>query len=148
MAATDSEGGARVGATGVTKDSAGRFVLVGGTTVLIDAVVYQLLLVAGLPHGAAKASSFIAGAVFAYLANWRYTFRGQHHRWSLVAFIAVYLCALGINVGGNALVLHVVGSARTWQVGLAFVVFGERLLPVQLLGGGLVLASVVLLQRR
>lgn len=111
-----------MGATGVTKDSAGRFVLVGGTTVLIDAVVYQLLLVAGLPHGAAKASSFIAGAVFAYLANWRYTFRGQHHRWSLVAFIAVYLCALGINVGGNALVLHVVGSARTWQVGLAFVV--------------------------
>jgi drug/metabolite transporter (DMT)-like permease len=32
-------------------------------------------------------------------------------------------------------------------VGLAFVVFGERLRPAQLLGGALVLASVVLLRR-
>lgn len=111
-----------MGGTGATKDSLGRFVLVGGTTVLIDAVVYQLLLLAGVPHGPAKASSFIAGAVFAYVANWRYTFRGQHHKWSLVAFVAVYLCALGINVGANALVLNVVGSTRTWQVGLAFLV--------------------------
>jgi putative flippase GtrA len=99
-----------------------RFVLVGGTTVLIDAAVYQLELLAGVPHDWAKLVSFVAGAVFAYLANWRFTFQGQHHRWSLAAFVAVYLCALGINVGVNALLLAVVGGERTWQVLLAFLV--------------------------
>jgi putative flippase GtrA len=99
-----------------------RFLLVGGTTVLIDAAVYQGQLLAGVPHGWAKTVSFIAGAIFAYVANWRFTFRGQHHRWSVVAFVALYLCALGLNVGVNALVLALVGDERLWQVGLAFVV--------------------------
>ena len=102
--------------------SLGRFVLVGGTTVLIDAVVYQLLLWAGAEPGPAKAASFIAGAVFAYLANWRFTFQGQHHRWSLVAFVLVYLAALGINVGANGLVLALLGEDRTWQLAVAFLV--------------------------
>lgn len=104
------------------RGSLGRFVLVGGTTVVIDAVVYQLLLLAGAAPGPSKALSFIAGAAFAYLANWRFTFKGQHHRWSLVAFVLVYLCALGLNVGANALVLAVLGEDRTWQLAGAFVV--------------------------
>jgi putative flippase GtrA len=98
-----------------------RFLLVGGTTVLIDAVVYQLLLLGDVPHGWAKAASFVAGALFAYVANWRFTFKGQHHRWSVVLFCVVYLCALGLNVGVNALVLAVLGSSATWAVGTAFV---------------------------
>jgi putative flippase GtrA len=98
-----------------------RFLLVGGTTVLIDAAVYQLELLAGVPHDWAKMVSFIAGALFAYVANWRFTFKGEHHRWSMVAFVVLYLCALGLNVGVNALVLHVLGGDRLWQVGLAFV---------------------------
>ncbi|MEX5718152.1 GtrA family protein [Geodermatophilus maliterrae] len=102
--------------------SLARFVLVGGTTVAIDAVVYQLLLLADVPHGWAKALGFVAGAVFAYVANWRFTFRGESHRWSLVAFVAVYLCALGLNVGVNALVLAVLDDGRTWQVAAAFLV--------------------------
>ena len=104
------------------RGSLGRFILVGGTTVLIDAVVYQLELLGGVPHGPAKALSFIAGAVFAYLANWRYTFRGQHHRWSLVAFVGVYLCALALNVGANAAVLALIGDERAWKVLLGFLV--------------------------
>lgn len=104
------------------RTSLARFVLVGGTTVLIDAAVYQLLLFTDLSHGWAKAISFVAGALFAYVANWRYTFRGQHHRWSVVAFVAVYLCALGLNVGVNGLLLALLGEDRAWQVAVAFVV--------------------------
>jgi putative flippase GtrA len=103
------------------RGSLARFMLVGGTTVLIDAVVYQLLLLTGVTHGWAKAVGFLAGAVFAYVANWRFTFQGRHHRWSVAAFVAVYLCALGLNVGINALVLTVLGGERTWQVAVAFV---------------------------
>ncbi len=104
------------------RGSLARFVLVGGTTVVIDAVAYQLLLWGGVGHGWAKALGFIAGALFAYVANWRFTFRGQSHRWSLVAFVAVYLCALGLNVGANAAVLAVLDDGRTWQVAAAFLV--------------------------
>jgi polyisoprenyl-phosphate glycosyltransferase len=110
------------GGNGNVRGSLLRFLLVGGTTVVIDAIVYQLLLLGDVPHGWAKALGFIAGALFAYVANWRFTFQGQHHRWSVVAFVVVYLCALGLNVGANALVLAVVGDERTWQVGLAFLV--------------------------
>jgi putative flippase GtrA len=102
------------------RGSAVRFLLVGGTTVLIDAAVYQLLLLTDLSHGWAKALSFVAGALFAYVANWRFTFRGASHRWSLVAFVVVYLCALGLNVGVNAGVLAVLGDEETWQVALGF----------------------------
>ena len=98
-----------------------RFLLVGGTTVLIDAVVYQLLLLGSVPHGWAKMTSFIAGALFAYVANWRFTFQGRHHRWSVLAFAVVYLCALGINVGVNAGVLAVLGSDSTLAVATGFV---------------------------
>ena len=104
------------------RGSLARFVLVGGTTVAIDAVVYQLLLLTDMSHGLAKTLSFIAGALFAYVANWRFTFQGKHHRWSVVAFVAVYLCALGINVGANAVVLDVLGDDRTWAVLLAFLI--------------------------
>ena len=102
------------------RESFGRFLLVGGTTVLIDALVYQALLLAGLPHGAAKAAGFVAGALFAYVANWRFTFQGRSHRWSPAAFAGVYLCALALNVGVNALVLGVLGGTSAWQVAVAF----------------------------
>lgn len=104
------------------KGSLARFLLVGGTTVLVDAVVYQLLLLTDLPLGIAKALSFIAGALFAYVANWRFTFRGASHRWSLVLFVVVYLCALALNVAANALVLRLVGAEESWQLALAFLV--------------------------
>lgn len=84
--------------------SAARFLLVGGTTVLIDAAIYTLLGALGVEYGIAKTISFLLGAVFAYFANWRFTFGGRRNRWSEVLFVVVYLCALGINVLLNDLV--------------------------------------------
>jgi len=107
------------GATG--RDTLRRFLVVGATTVLIDALVYQALLWTAVPHGPGKAAGFAAGALFAYVANWRFTFGGRSHRWSLAAFVAVYLCALGLNVAVNALVLGLLGGTSAWQVGAAFV---------------------------
>jgi putative flippase GtrA len=104
------------------KGSLGRFLVVGGTTVLIDAIVYQLLLLAGVPLDPAKALGFIGGAFFAYVANWRFTFRGAHHRWSVPIFVAVYLCALGLNVAVNAGVLRLFGDDGTLAVAIAFLV--------------------------
>ena len=79
-----------------------RFLLVGSATVVVDAIVYTALDVAGVPTDAAKAIGFLTGAVFAYFANWRFTFGARRSRWSELLFVVVYLLALALNVLANA----------------------------------------------
>jgi putative flippase GtrA len=104
------------------RSSLPRFLAVGGTTVLIDALAYQLLLLAGTSSGPAKGVAFVTGAVFAYFANWRFTFRGERHPWSPLLFVLVYLCALGLNVTANELVLGALDESIAARVTLAFLV--------------------------
>lgn len=86
-----------------------RFALVGGLTVAIDAASYGILGAVGVGLDLAKGLSFGIGAVFAYIANWRFTFGARRSHFAEALFVAVYLCALGINVGLNALVRAVLG---------------------------------------
>jgi putative flippase GtrA len=87
-----------------------RFLLVGSTTVLVDAVTYVLLDWAGVPVDVAKALGFLTGAVFAYFANWRFTFGARRSRWSEVLFVVVYALALGLNVSVNSAVRAWLGT--------------------------------------
>ena len=98
-----------------------RFALVGGTAVLLDAVAYVLLQAAGVPVDVAKAVSFLIGAVFAYFANWRFTFGARRSRWSEVLFVVVYALALALNVAANAGILAWLGTSTT-DATIAFVV--------------------------
>lgn len=83
-----------------------RFIVSGSSAVATDCGVYYLLL-NWLPHGAAKASSFVAGSVVAYLLNKFWTF-GRRSRSAREAgrFAALYLGTLGANTGVNALALR------------------------------------------
>jgi putative flippase GtrA len=98
-----------------------RFLLVGGTAVVIDAVTYVLLHRLGVPVDPAKALGFLTGAVFAYFANWRFTFGARRSRWSEVLFVVVYALALGINVAANAAVRAWLGTS-TVDATIAFLV--------------------------
>ena len=98
-----------------------RFLLVGGTAVVLDAVSYVLLHQAGVPVDPAKAISFLIGAVFAYFANWRFTFGARRSQWSEVLFVVVYALALGINVAANAAVRAWLGT-DTADATIAFLV--------------------------
>lgn len=84
-----------------------KFGLVGGLTVAIDAVAYSFLVVWGLDIDFAKALGFAVGAVFAYVANWRFTFGSRRGRFSEVVFVVVYALALVLNVVIN-------GGVRLW----------------------------------
>jgi putative flippase GtrA len=91
-----------------------RFLLVGGTTVLLDGLSYALLTRAGMGVETAKALGFLIGAAFAYVANWRFTFGARRSRWSELLFVAVYALALVLNVAVNSAVrgwLHGWGGA-------------------------------------
>jgi putative flippase GtrA len=91
----------------------GRFLIVGLTTVGIDFSVYRLLLLAGLAVGVAKAIGFVAGTVFAYFANKRWTFGVQRagvDAFEAARFAAVYAVSLAANVTANGVVLHFLPS--------------------------------------
>jgi putative flippase GtrA len=96
-----------------------RFAVVGTVTVLVDAGAYALLTVGGVPVDLAKALGFLIGALFAYVANWRFTFGSRRSRWSELLFVVVYALALLVNVAVNAFVRNWLGD----DVGSATVAF-------------------------
>ena len=98
-----------------------RFLLVGASAVAIDGAAYVLLHAAGVPVDVAKALGFLTGAVFAYFANWRFTFGARRSRWSEVLFVVIYALALGINVAANAGVRAWLGTG-TADATVAFLV--------------------------
>lgn len=99
----------------------GRFLVVGLTTVAVDAVAYAVLLWAGVDVDLGKGLAFAIGAVFAYVANWRFTFGARRGPWSEVAFVVVYALALLLNVAVNATVRSLVGETLLGAT-LAFLV--------------------------
>jgi putative flippase GtrA len=84
-----------------------RFLVVGVTAVAIDFATYRLLLAASMGVALAKALGFVAGAIFAYIANRDWTFRAAGGTWVLLRFSLLYAASLGCNVAANAGVLAV-----------------------------------------
>jgi putative flippase GtrA len=88
------------------------FLIVGASTVLIDFISYRLLIdFQVMDIGMAKAAGFLAGTIFAYLANRFWTF-GQRLNapGSAWRFVALYASTLSANVIINALSLKLLGG--------------------------------------
>jgi putative flippase GtrA len=85
-----------------------RFVLIGGFCALVDFGVYQGLLSLGLWVHAAKAVSFVAGTTTAFFLNRRFTFAAGNTgaAGQLGGFVLLYTVTFFVNVGTNALMLH------------------------------------------
>ena len=89
-----------------------RFVMVGAVCALIDFGTYWALLQLGLWVHAAKAVSFIAGTTSAYLLNKRFTFNARGGASQAGGFALLYTITFFVNVGTNALMLHVLPAFR------------------------------------
>jgi putative flippase GtrA len=76
------------------------FLIVGVMTVVVDYMVYWGFVLSGFwLTGFSKALGFLAGSVFAYLANRLWTFSDRNHRaGSWVRFAALYALTLFINI--------------------------------------------------
>ncbi len=86
--------------------------MVGACTVGIDFVVYRLLHVAGMPLTPAKACSFVVATICAYFLNRSFTFGAEGGRRVAAGFVALYACALVVNVAVNALALALLPDGR------------------------------------
>lgn len=98
----------------------GRFLLVGGTGVVIDFSAYFVFLNFGIEASLAKAISFILGSIWAYFANWKFTFGARKGKFTELAFAAVYLSALGVNTLTNSVAITVFDGFH-WKYIAAFV---------------------------
>lgn len=88
----------------------GRFLIGGGSAVLVDLIVYQLLRSA-IGVTPAKAVSYVAGAAVGFIINKLWTFESKHFRISEIGkYVVLYAISAGANAGVNRIVLTLFGS--------------------------------------
>lgn len=99
-----------------------RFLLTGGFSAVVDFGLYLLLYtVVGLQVDLAKAISFVAGTLTAYLINRRWTFGAAPSRSRFVKVMVLYALTFVIQVGLNHLCLRTL-DYQPWAVPVAFVI--------------------------
>ena len=89
-----------------------RFVVTGVLSAVVD---FGLLVLGmdllGLGHTTAKAWSWVAGTITAYLVNSRWTFRAAHSHRRFAAVVLLYVLTFALQVGTFALVFPPLESA-------------------------------------
>jgi putative flippase GtrA len=96
------------------------FLVVGLLTVAIDFLAYHGLINIGLNINISKCIAFIAGTIFAYIANRLWTFNhGPHKKGSLWRFILLYLLTLCANISVNAAVIEL-GDHSSLNIQISF----------------------------
>lgn len=85
-----------------------RFLVGGGSAVMVDYIIYRFFMQAGLDRNFAKAISFIGGSIVGFIINKLWTFESKRFsRQEIIKYIILYSCTSAINTEVNRLVLLV-----------------------------------------
>ncbi|MDY3909031.1 MAG: GtrA family protein [Eubacterium sp.] len=87
-----------------------RFLIGGGSAVIVDFAMYKVLMLAGVDRDIAKACSFVLGAVVGFVINKLWTFESSKFlRGEIIRYIILYLCTAAINAFINRCILATFG---------------------------------------
>lgn len=93
-----------------TRKQLRRFLVIGGSSVLVDLGVYAVLTRLGMSVHAAKGISYVAGMLLGFVGNKLWTFECRSTSMAEpVLYCLLYLVTLAVNIGVNAAVLGVAG---------------------------------------
>lgn len=85
-----------------------RFLVGGGSAVIIDFVVYRLLVHFGTDMSLSKAISYVAGAAVGFVINKFWTFECTKLSFTeILRYIILYACSAFANMMVNAVVIYV-----------------------------------------
>jgi putative flippase GtrA len=105
-----------------TKSQVIRFLLVGGSTVILDFLVYKILLF-WLMTSQAKSIGYICGALYSYQFNRTWTFKAEKTSFrQILGFTILYTANMAINVWVNTKSLSLLPLFLQWRMNLAFII--------------------------
>ncbi len=94
--------------TKIRKKELIRFLFGGGSAVVVDYIIYQLLMLASLSQDISKALSFICGAAVGFVINKLWTFESAiFSKNEVLRYVILYSCTAIINAVVNRFTLKI-----------------------------------------
>ena len=88
-----------------------KFLVGGGTAVIIDFLVYKILMIMGIERTIAKTISFICGSIVGFIINKYWTFKSPKFQIKeILKYIILYIITAFINSQVNKYTLLLFGS--------------------------------------
>lgn len=86
-----------------------KFLVGGGSAVIVDFIVYKVLLSSGGDVVWSKGFSYVSGAIVGFIINKLWTFQSKgFSKREIGRYILLYIISALLNAGINKMVLHVV----------------------------------------
>ncbi|MBR0098286.1 MAG: GtrA family protein [Treponema sp.] len=87
-----------------------KFLVGGGSAVIVDFVLYRLLVYIGLSVSPSKALSYVAGAAVGFVINKLWTFESKKFsKMEILRYVILYAVSACANAGVNKCVLWITG---------------------------------------